>query len=612
MLLGALGVVLADYARFLANPGALWRGPLAHDRSTHYVMAQRLAVDLANADPIGWLRDLDRFRPWPPLNGLLASFPIWVSGIDFRAAVLPALLGLLLTLVLGFLTARRAAPHLGNLAGVVTAGLIAASPAYHRYATDIMLESLGAGLTLLCLYGLLGIFEDERGHNSWTHRDRSARLLAIALTLLLLEKYNYYLLATAGVIAAATSIALLDPERRPWFAHAWTRLRKARLLEHVGGELRRPLGWLFVGLVAMATGVGLFGGGSFELVGLRISITNPWNIVHLAYLALLLRAGVWVYRNGRSRLASESPIVRELVLWHGLPAALWFGLPRRLGYFFPYVSPSHVPPGEPAWLDNLATYGTAFVRDYHAAEPFGLLGAALTAVLVSSAAFRLVTLGPRAVAVGVFALTTASLTLLHPFGDARFLHSWLAAVWIVAGVGAASLADTLGRSGAGRVARGALGGLLVLYLCGGASAWLRSSSTESGSPVLQLAALAFPESPPPELAFVSNSPVEELAEWLYVERGGAREALHLYRPRQLPTEAERRAHFEGWLAGTGAERLLYLAVPRGSPWYSPHRLDYAELASFVAAQQSYQPRKRQPIHGAWLSILERTDAASKR
>ena len=79
------------------------------------------------------------------------------------------------------------------MAGLVAALFIAASPAHRAYATDIMLESLGAALSLLALYCYLLTVQgqpDETG---------KARCLAAALLLLFLEKYNYWLLVVLAL-----------------------------------------------------------------------------------------------------------------------------------------------------------------------------------------------------------------------------------------------------------------------------------------------------------------------------------------------------------------------------------------------------------------------------
>jgi hypothetical protein len=75
----------------------------------------------------------------------------FIGGPDYRLAVLPSLSGWVGTAVFGFLAARRMVPRGGNLAGLLAGLLILASPAHRGFATDIMLESMGACLSLVAL-----------------------------------------------------------------------------------------------------------------------------------------------------------------------------------------------------------------------------------------------------------------------------------------------------------------------------------------------------------------------------------------------------------------------------------------------------------------------------
>ena len=85
--------------------------------------------------------------------------------------------------------AKKSPPHRHGIAGGLVALVLAAlSPAGRFYATDMMLEALGAGLTMLALAFHTAAVEDR--DCIWKSRG-----LAITLTLLFFEKYNYWILA---------------------------------------------------------------------------------------------------------------------------------------------------------------------------------------------------------------------------------------------------------------------------------------------------------------------------------------------------------------------------------------------------------------------------------
>jgi len=562
----------ADAARFLDDPAALFDG-LAHDRNHHLLRAQRLAGDLLAADPIGWLRDFERSRLWPPLHAVAASLPMAASGLDYRTAVLPSLLGWIATCGFGFGCARRAFPGDGvaaGVAGVVAFVWIAASPAHHLYATDAMLESLGSGLTLACLFFFLGLLPPARDEA------RRARWLGLCLSLLFVEKYNYYGVAAAGLALAALQAAGRDGLRQAvaFAARGRPALRR---------ELRRPWPWLAFALWLAALWLALFGSlfgdGSFQLLGRRVSLRSPETPLHLGYLVLLLRLA-WLWRGrARSALAALPPPWRQLVAWHVLPVAVWFALPRRLGYFLHHVSPANRPPGSPDLLERWRGYADAFVGDYHAADVAAL--ATLVGVLAAALSWRRLAAPARACL--VFAGVAALATALHPNGQSRFLMSWIASVWVVAGVGAACIA----RAGS-RLATAGLAAAVALHA--GVLLWWGPPARIAEAPSVFAMTDAYrSELSGGPVAVVANHPCEELVEWRFVATGGRRADLQVYTPPRRATRPEREAHFRAWLSASPAPRLLFLDVGPESPWHAPGFGLYEELGAFVRAQVVFEP-----------------------
>src|SRR5262249_28129643 len=104
--------------------------------------------------------------------------------------------------------ARRVVPRGGNLAGIVALLFLSASPTHRVFATDIMLESLGAGLSLVVLYLYLRTVQQPIGVGA------AARYLAVVLSILFIQKYNYWLLVAFTLIGTE----LLAHRRTLWNA----------------------------------------------------------------------------------------------------------------------------------------------------------------------------------------------------------------------------------------------------------------------------------------------------------------------------------------------------------------------------------------------------------
>ncbi len=190
-LAAATVVISRNYYSFLANPRPLWNA-LVHDRNSHYEFAVRMALALRGCHPIKFLSImLGQSKVWPPVHGLLTAVLMAPGGPDYRLAVIPSLLGWWMTVAFAFLSAKRISPAGGDAAGLIAAALVLASPTYRDYGTDIMLESLGAGLTMMALY-MYVVAVQEASVRAW-------RNLAIVLTVLFFEKYNYWMLAALAL-----------------------------------------------------------------------------------------------------------------------------------------------------------------------------------------------------------------------------------------------------------------------------------------------------------------------------------------------------------------------------------------------------------------------------
>jgi hypothetical protein len=132
VITAAVTLAAVSYLQYLEISRLRWAG-MAEDRNAHYLFGLNLALDIRQWDVKNLLSDLDGARVWPPLHGILVAIALLTGGLDHRIAVLPSLIAWMGTVVLGFLIARRAVHKGGNLAGLVTAIFIAASPAHRVF-----------------------------------------------------------------------------------------------------------------------------------------------------------------------------------------------------------------------------------------------------------------------------------------------------------------------------------------------------------------------------------------------------------------------------------------------------------------------------------------------
>src|SRR5262245_11770101 len=273
------GLAAIHYRQFSEVSRYLWWGN-GHDRHAHHLTGLSFAVDVQTGDWQHFFRDLDKARTWPPLHALLEAGALLVGNRDYRWGVLPSLLAWIATALLAFLTARRMVPNFGNLAGFLAALFILVSPAFRAYSTDIMLESLGACLTLLTLY-LYMVAVQER--TVWSYR-----LLSVGLTVLFFHKYNYWLLVVFALIAAELTSRpgfYWQQIRTVWTGTSWR--------AWLGLQLRQPLNYLLAAILLLMGILRITGGFTVRLGSQAIVVQSGMTLVYLAYVVFLLRLLVW-------------------------------------------------------------------------------------------------------------------------------------------------------------------------------------------------------------------------------------------------------------------------------------------------------------------------------
>ncbi len=598
------------YWQFLPTASALWY-TCGHDRNGHYLRGQRMAFAMRHGDVGGVIAEVHSATIWPPLHPLLTGPFLAVGGIDYRVAVLPNVAAWAVACWFVFVLAGRLVPTRKELAGCVALVLALASPAYRAFATDIMLESFGAALTLGALYFYVSARQDG---SVW--RGRCFALFGLAL---FLTKYNYWTLLVGGLLLGTLC------EFHGYFRAALRgRLDPARWLRWLETQLRHPLTYPLLAAVGLTLYIQFTGPLTVGWAGRTLTIGHIDTPVEVAYVLLLLRLWPWWRRDGGAVLDRLPPLAQQLVRWHGYPLTVWFLWPRRLGVFLWYVTATGHgrAAGRTPWLGSLPYYWECLTQDYHANLASVVIVLALVALAVAFR--RRWTTG--ALSVFVFLAVAALLTNYHPANRSRFLHSWLAVAWVGAGAGAALTAERLRT--ASRLAGPALTAATVAVLAavqGGAL--IGPGHTEEGGPrpgSLSLLPLADEMRADLERAHrpavACNEPFDQLLDWRLGESHGAGTRLPVP-PAELLT-APGADRLDDWLRQHSCDLLVVMDQP-GSPLVPGFdaallRARLAASGDFVLAREWPAPDKDGVSAQLWLpagaapSLMSRAEEAPRR
>lgn len=590
----AVTLAAVSYLQYLEISRLRWAG-MAEDRNAHYLFGLNLAFDIRQWDVKNLLSDLDGARVWPPLHGILVAIALLAGGLDHRIAVLPSLVGWTGTVVLGFLVARRAVHRGGNFAGVVAAIFIVASPAHRVFATDVMLESLGACLSLLILYFYLVAAQEPTGQ-SYKH-------LGLALTALFLTKYNYWFLIVAGMLAAESI-----HRWRPWLDCIRTSLRSAPYKELALAELRQPLNYLALASLALMILVRIRGQQNYQVWGWTIStVGSHHNFIQVAYTVFFVRAVPWWRKIGRARLQAGDFRVHQLAVWHLWPVAIWLLLPKRVGYMLFYLSPTRAQNSPASFLWGLDYYWQAIPDVYHA----GTSSAVMAAALIMASCFALRRLKPGASTIIAFVVLAALLTIAHPNRLSRYVHTWIPAAWILSGVGAATLIYRRRAHRGEPFVAAALISLLALWNL--KEPFALGHSPEAGHSRLGPSALDITDYYLPYLkqsrhaALFATVPAKHLAQWTFLERYGERDRIEVFLRGFGPSREENRERFQRWVQSTRSDTIVFLDAPPGSRFYLSVEEPYAQYRELLFSQSIFEPylQRHFPEYGCTVTLWRR-------
>ncbi len=604
----AVAAAAALYADHAVHADQLWRGVYA-DRHSHFGFGLDLALAAGTLDPVWFFSELEKAKVWPPLHGLVLAVTLLVGGIDHRLGIVPSLAGWVLTIVCvwliarGMFTARRAS----LVAGSVAAALTAASPAFRLLSSDVLLEGLGAGLSALTLV-IYGWARTQPGNAlRW-------RALALVLTALFFHKGNYW-----GLVAAALIVSAVAEDWRRWLGHAgraWRSFAPAMLLRQAS---RDPWMWLFAAIAATVAFL-YIRGPTVLPIGRGVSLYPPENLVTAAYAVLFIRVTLaWRHRRAALDAALGVP-GRCLFYWHVVPVAVSFLLPKRLSAFLWFVGPfnsSAALPYDP-WRGVLI-YGDAFIEAFHGARWIALLSLALFAVALPHWR-RFPPAGRAALALALLSFVAV---VLHPQHQGRFLASWIFAVWIGAGAGAAIVLEWVTRRWPQLWATSAAAAAVLALVAAlaaqppPAAAYVQSFRVASGPSDLDLvrpylSALDGPD----EIMFAATFGNTRLFAWMLHERCRCNRAVRHPWIVNAPSREAVRQLMANEIAETTAERIVVIDAPRSAHALPELGWVYERMAGIVdamASQDRFTVEAVVPLpdHGAEVTIWRRRAKPAK-
>ncbi len=344
----------------------------------------------------------------------------------------------------------------------------------------------------------------------------------------------------------------------------------------------------------LSAGVYQHGDQPLVVAGRSLSLYPPHNLITIAYVLLFLRLAPWWWRTGRQRVRQLDGRLRQVILWHLCPLAVWFLLPKHLSYFLWYLSPADCGPGQGMDLAaGVRDYSNWLTHDYHLNPVCALVAVGLC--VAGLLAWRCLRRGGQVVL--VLTVLAAVLTVTHPNHKSRNLHSWIAAIWVGAGAGAASLIYGRATAGWPRL-RPWLAGAVVTGL-----AWMQY-------PALTASGHAPEGGPHPDhpsmldatdgyladldgacrTLILTAAPVKPLTQWTFLQRFGDFKRLEERWYGFGEAGADNRRGFVRWLQTTDCDTLVYfeaLRPPESWPDTGPECRPHAELSDVLRTQRVF-------------------------
>jgi len=580
---GAFLVAISVFLRFEQQADHLWWS-IHHDRNAHYVTALQLAADLRQMHLLSLGKHLVELTVWPPGGYLLPAWFLAVAGYDIRWAVLPNTLAWAASAWLAFAIARRCLPVGGSIAGLLAAMFLLASPIHRGFAVDLMLESMGVFLTLLCLHAYLVAVQ--------TDNTRSWAWLGATLTALFITKYNYWLM---------TLLALAGTEacRRAGTYALWAVAQVRFSLQW--SDWLRPF---HLGLALFALAIACVAVVQPPpLLGIRL--TPPTNAVWLLYVLVLGRV-LW---GSRGWIPTLDPRARALVTWHVLPAALFLALPRHITTFLWYVSPLNGPRSDRTLFDGISFYSRALPAEYH--PSVWLAALALVGFMLGLACVA--RLRPGAAAVFALALLGAFLVCKHPNQQERFACTWMPVAWIGSSLGIMGWASVVTAPWRKIALLPCLFGsaaviaLLMPHVVDGRQSPLAGPRPTVPSQAELARVLVQEAGTEKRVLILASTPVRFLAEWAFLQAEGTTQRLEKRWFGFHSPGVDNRQGFSRWLEKPTCPRILTVEVPGQTtdPEVEMLVVPHRELLPLLRSSGQFQLRRLHLVAGFRVGVYER-------
>ena len=293
------------------------------------------------------------------------------------------------------------------------------------------------------------------------------------------------------------------------------------------------------------------------LLGLFLTKYNYWALVcfGIAATEAVTRPGLWL----KPRTLLRTPEARILIRWFIVPVIVWFCLPGRVGAFiwFGFIQAGEHPDAD--FGSRLGKCADWLLHDFHT-NLFMFIVAAASAIY---GAFQL---RRKTVVILLFLSISAVLTIRHPNCKSRFLMSWLPALWVLSGVGVASL---LGR----RLWTQLTAAVIFAALCLPHAIELgcaQESGMRPSAPTLRrLSEITLPlMEADRRTAVFSTVPMKSFLQWSLLQHSGHIRDRELDAKGWLPLERDDLAGFVAWLDRARCDRVIVLRVERNSPFYA--------------------------------------------
>jgi hypothetical protein len=284
-------------------------------------------------------------------------------------------------------------------------------------------------------------------------------------------------------------------------------------------------------------------------------------------------------------------------------------LPRHPSHFLWYLSPANADSGQRfAVLDAARDYFRWMGEDYH----LGMATTCLAAGLCVAGLLSWRRLCPGGAAVACFVVLAVGLTLIHPNHKGRCVHSWVTALWVMAGVGASTLVH--GRLTARCKAMQPVVGtavIAVLAVALGPALLGKGHALEGGPHPDHPSLLDVTDSYVPELVSAHKAtilaavPFRPLTQWSLLQRTGALRTLEEHWTDFGADSPAERETFLGWLRATDCETLVFLErLPGPIPWEVGPECDrHARLLPLLHKQDRFRPTGQREFPGQHCRVI---------